>query len=177
MQWLSSSPEIRVELASERERIAQATWSLYRCLELRLTFAFFAWLGVFGCLVLSGTTAAAAKTIVATEAGIVGDGNTLNRAAIQKAIDNCSAAGGGAIRFPAGQYVTGTIQLKDSVTLRLEKDAVLLGSTNAADAGQPGCHGGNRAGGFDLAGLQHRHQLQREARHSERRALYPGSPI
>ena len=33
--------------------------------------------------------------------------------------------------------------------------------------------GGNRAGSFDLAGLQHRHQLQREARHSERRALYP----
>jgi polygalacturonase len=58
---------------------------------------------------------------------------TINTATIQKAIDDCSAGGGGTIRFPAGRYVTGTILLKDNVILRLDKKAVLLGSTNAAD--------------------------------------------
>jgi polygalacturonase len=76
---------------------------------------------------------ASGKTLDATKAGIVADGATLNTAAIQQAINNCSADGGGMIEFPAGQYVTGTIQLKDNVTLYLDKNAVLLGSTNAAD--------------------------------------------
>jgi polygalacturonase len=65
--------------------------------------------------------------------GVVGDGTTLNTVAIQKAIDECSARGGGTLVFPAGRYLAGTIQLKDNVTLRLDKQTVLLGSTNAAD--------------------------------------------
>ena len=43
------------------------------------------------------------------------------------------SSGGGTISFPAGRYLTGTIQIKSNVTLRLEKDATLLGSTEAAD--------------------------------------------
>lgn len=78
-------------------------------------------------------TAAPVQVTDATKAGIVGDGTTLNTAAIQKAIDECSAAGGGVLRFPAGRYLTGTIRIKSHVTLRLEKDATLLGSTDAAD--------------------------------------------
>ncbi len=35
--------------------------------------------------------------------------------------------------FPAGRYLTGTIQIKSNVTLRIEQDATLLGSTDAAD--------------------------------------------
>jgi polygalacturonase len=77
--------------------------------------------------------AASAKTVNVTKTGAVADGVTINTAAIQKAIDDCSAAGGGTIQFPAGRFVTGTIQLKDSVTLQLDPNAVLLGSTNAAD--------------------------------------------
>jgi len=73
------------------------------------------------------------KTVDATKADAVGDGETVNTAAIQKAIDACSADGGGTIQFPAGSYVTGTIQLKNNVTLQLDENAVLLGSTNAAD--------------------------------------------
>ena len=65
--------------------------------------------------------------------GAVSDGTTLNTAALQKAIDTCNAEGGGTLAFPAGRYVTGTIQLKDNVTLRLDLDAVLLGSANPAD--------------------------------------------
>jgi polygalacturonase len=78
-------------------------------------------------------TADAAKVMDATKAGVVGDGTTLNTAPIQKAIDACSAAGGGTISFPAGRYITGTIQIKSNVTLRIEKDAILLGSTEAGD--------------------------------------------
>jgi len=77
--------------------------------------------------------AAPDKTVDATKAGAIGDGATVNTAAIQKAIDDCSASGGGTIQFPAGSYVTGTIQLKNNVTLQLDENAVLLGSTNAAD--------------------------------------------
>jgi parallel beta-helix repeat protein len=77
--------------------------------------------------------AASGKEIDATTAGVVGNGTTLNTAAIQKAIDDCTATGGGVIRFPSGRYLTGTIQIKSNVTLRLEDQAVLLGSTDAAD--------------------------------------------
>jgi polygalacturonase len=73
------------------------------------------------------------KIIDAKKAGIVADGTTLETASIQKAIDSCSAAGGGVLSFPAGRYLTGTIQIKSNVTLRLEKGATLLGSTEAAD--------------------------------------------
>ena len=77
--------------------------------------------------------ATAGKMIDATKAGVVGDGATLNTASIQKAIDDCATAGGGTISFPAGRYLTGTIQIKSNVTLRLEDQATLLGSTEVAD--------------------------------------------
>ena len=73
------------------------------------------------------------RTIDVTKAGVAGDGTTLNTASIQKAIDDCTAAGGGTIFFPAGRYLTGTIQIKSNVTLRLDHDATLLGSPAAAD--------------------------------------------
>ena len=77
--------------------------------------------------------AAAEKVIDATTAGVVGNGATLNTASIQKAIDDCAAGGGGTVRFPAGRYLTGTIQIKSNVTLQLEDGATLLGSTDAGD--------------------------------------------
>jgi polygalacturonase len=82
---------------------------------------------------MSTIWAAPGKIVDATKVGVIADGVTLNTAAIQKVIDGCNADGGGTIQFPAGRYVTGTIQLKDNVTLCLDKNAVLLGSTNAAD--------------------------------------------
>ena len=81
----------------------------------------------------SGASRAAAKTIDVTRAGVVGDGTTLNTVRLQQAIDDCSAGGGGTLSFPPGRYLTGTIQIKSHVTLRIERGATLLGSTNAAD--------------------------------------------
>ncbi len=65
--------------------------------------------------------------------GAVGDGVTLETEAIQKAIDACHAAGGGVVRIPAGNFVTGTLHLKSHVTLSLDYGASLLGSRNPAD--------------------------------------------
>jgi hypothetical protein len=62
-----------------------------------------------------------------------GDGAALDTAAIQAAIDACTAQSGGVVLFPAGTYLTGTIQLKENVTLHFEPEAVLLGSTRLED--------------------------------------------
>lgn len=67
------------------------------------------------------------------EFGARGDGATVATAAIQRAIDTCSQQGGGTVLLPAGRFVSGTIRLKDNVTLHLAEQAELLGSTNIAD--------------------------------------------
>lgn len=66
-----------------------------------------------------------------TDFGAVGDGETVNTEAIQAAIDECTGASGGVVEVPAGDFLIGTIQLKDGVELRLESGARLLGSTDA----------------------------------------------
>src|SRR3954447_16080731 len=68
-----------------------------------------------------------------TKYGAVADSTTLNTNAIQQAIDDCHKTGGGRVYFPAGPFLSGTIVLKDNVTLYFKKDAVLLGSTNIED--------------------------------------------
>ncbi|HEX7903210.1 MAG TPA: glycosyl hydrolase family 28 protein [Chitinophagaceae bacterium] len=65
-----------------------------------------------------------------TKYGAVGDGKTLNTTFIQKAIDECTKSGGGKVIFPAGIYLSGTIELKDNVILHFNKDSRLLGSTD-----------------------------------------------
>jgi len=66
--------------------------------------------------------------------GAVPDGQTLNTVAIQKAIDKASRhKGGGTVYVGPGIWLTGMLQLKDNVQLRLHPDAVLLGSTNPYD--------------------------------------------
>lgn len=65
--------------------------------------------------------------------GVVGDGKTLNTDSLQAAINHLHASGGGQLYFPAGRYLTGSLQLKSNVVLYLEKEAVLLGSTSPYD--------------------------------------------
>jgi hypothetical protein len=58
--------------------------------------------------------------------GAVGDGLSLNTEAINKAIYECSEAGGGTVLIPAGRFLTGTVQLKSNITLFLDKDASIM---------------------------------------------------
>lgn len=60
------------------------------------------------------------------------DGITVSTKAIQKAIDESSKDGGRVI-IPAGDFITGTLFLKDNTTLVLEKNARLLGSKELSD--------------------------------------------
>jgi polygalacturonase len=78
-----------------------------------------------------------AAEINVRNAGATGDGKTLDTEAIQRAVDTCHRQGGGAVRFPAGQYISGTILLQDNVRLQLDTNAVLLGSLNIADYQAP----------------------------------------
>ena len=52
---------------------------------------------------------------------------------IQAEIDRTAAAGGGEVRIPPGEWVTGTVMLRDHVCLFLEEGSLLLGSLNLAD--------------------------------------------
>ncbi|GAA4804626.1 hypothetical protein GCM10023231_37180 [Olivibacter ginsenosidimutans] len=65
--------------------------------------------------------------------GIKSNGTTLNTRAIQKAIDYISEQGGGRLVFYVGRYLTGSIQLKSNVSLKLMEGAILVGSTSIYD--------------------------------------------
>lgn len=81
-------------------------------------------------LLLPGS--AFAKVFNVTDYGAVGDSTTINTQAIQKAID-AAATEGGQVVIPKGRFMSGSIFLKQGVSLKIEKDAVLLGSKNIED--------------------------------------------
>jgi len=67
------------------------------------------------------------------EFGAKGDRTTNDGAAIQKAVDACSSAGGGTVYFPAGDYLSGMIRLRSNITLQLDAGATLWASTDRRD--------------------------------------------
>lgn len=68
-----------------------------------------------------------------TEYGAVADGKTLNTNAIQTAIDQCMADGGGTVVIPEGSFLSGAVFLKQGVNLHIEKGGVLKGTVNPDD--------------------------------------------
>ncbi len=84
------------------------------------------------CIALSGCNNPSGRYSIISY-GAVGDGQTLNTKHIQDAIDACAGNGGGVVVFPPGNYLSGTIILKDKVILNLAKEATLLGSTRVDD--------------------------------------------
>ncbi len=68
------------------------------------------------------------RTCDVTDYGARPDGTTDNTAAIQKAIDDCSAKGGGRVLVPGGGvYKTYTLNLKNGVDLHIDRGATLKG--------------------------------------------------
>jgi polygalacturonase len=97
-----------------------------------LALAFFPVVFVPGC---AGPAAPSAmlKHFIISDFGAVADGQTLNTIAIQKAIDEAGAAGGGVVEIPAGTFCSGSIFLKNGVELYLDEGAVLFGSNRIED--------------------------------------------
>ncbi len=84
-------------------------------------------------MVCPGTAAAErGKVFSVAKYGAVGDGKTMDTAAIQKAID-AAAADGGTVTFPAGVYLTGSLFVKSGVTLRIDSGVTLTGSQHIED--------------------------------------------
>ncbi|MSV25820.1 glycoside hydrolase family 28 protein [Selenomonas sp. WCA-380-WT-3B 3/] len=76
-------------------------------------------------------TKAVPTVVRITDYGAVGDGKTVNTAALQRAINAVPA--GGVLEIPQGTFVSGAVQLKSDMTLRLDEGAVLLESADPAD--------------------------------------------
>jgi polygalacturonase len=72
-------------------------------------------------------------TLSIRDYGALGDSTTNDTAAIQQTIDRCAVLGGGEVLIPAGNYLTGAIQLRSRTLLRLDKDAILTGTANMDD--------------------------------------------
>lgn len=65
--------------------------------------------------------------------GAVNDRSKLSTEAIQRAIDECHRQGGGIVTFRAGDYLTGSIYLKEGVHLIVPEHTTIWGSTDIAD--------------------------------------------
>lgn len=82
-------------------------------------------------MLLSGSVKASVYNIL--DYGAVSDTTKLSTESVQRAIDSCTAAGGGTVLVPSGSYKIGSIFLKSYVTLELENGATLYGSTDIND--------------------------------------------
>jgi len=66
--------------------------------------------------------------------GATGKGQKNDTSAIDKAIDKCSANGGGSVIFPAGTYLVASIHLKSNVQLLLDDQATIMGTKTGFDS-------------------------------------------
>lgn len=80
------------------------------------------------------------------EFGARGDGQTLDTAAINKAIEAAAAKGGGTVYVPAGKYLCYSVHLKSNVALFLDQGATII----AADTPMQGFSAGSSQG-YDAA--------------------------
>lgn len=85
----------------------------------------------------AGQAAEAPARFNIREFGARGDGQTLDTAALQAALDACAQAGGGQVFLPPGRYLSGTVHLRSRVALWFDAGARLIGTTNLAEYRQP----------------------------------------
>ncbi|MDE6291352.1 MAG: glycoside hydrolase [Muribaculaceae bacterium] len=88
---------------------------------------------ILSVIIAISTLTLSAKTFNITDYGALCDTTQLSTTAIQKAIDECSRAGGGRVVVPTGDFKTGSLQLKSNVHLFLEEGSTLYGSTEIED--------------------------------------------
>jgi polygalacturonase len=100
-------------------------------MNIRHKFILTSALALMGCASQSQAAEPARRLI--TDFHAEGDGVTLNTRAIQSAIDQCAATGGGVVVVPKGVFLTGALFFKPGVNLRIEQDGVLKGTTTQAD--------------------------------------------
>ena len=109
-------------LRPTRINTARSTLPCIACIGL-ITVAF--------CTRARTAIAAAPGVFDVRDYGATGDGKTLDTAAINHAIEACSAAGSGQVRFRPGKYLSGTVHLKSNVTLNFEAGSRLIGSASS----------------------------------------------
>ncbi|WP_175632458.1 glycoside hydrolase family 28 protein [Pedobacter ghigonis] len=73
------------------------------------------------------------KNYLVNQYGALNDGKTLATKAIQQAIDDCAAKGGGTVSFQPGKYLTGSLFVKTGVNFEVGKGVELLGSQDIKD--------------------------------------------
>ena len=84
--------------------------------------------------VVGGASAQSSKVCVVQQYGAKGDGTTLDTAAIQKAIDDCAADGGGVVKLAgATKFVSAPLVLRSHITLEIAEGTTLEGSANHDD--------------------------------------------
>lgn len=71
-----------------------------------------------------------------TDFGAIGDGETNDQKAIQKAIDACKSTGG-TVLLEKGKFLTGQIKLVSNMTLFIDSSAVLLGIQSDSEKDYP----------------------------------------
>jgi polygalacturonase len=82
-------------------------------------------------IILSAFSKAEGQAVINVKSyGAAADGKTYDTDSIQKAIDKTAENGGGTIYFPAGDYLTRTIVLKNNISLFLDNGCTILGSTD-----------------------------------------------
>lgn len=91
--------------------------------------------------------------------GAIGDGKTLNTAALQAAFDAVRDAGGGVVVVPPGTFVTGSLVIYSHTELYLMAGAVLQGSRNLDDYIFNNPIPQSKRDPFDNPAMQDRHLL------------------
>jgi polygalacturonase len=79
----------------------------------------------------SATPAASVSSFDVKSFGAVGDGKTLDTAAINRAIETAAAAGGGTVTFSAGDYLCYSIHLKSNVALYIGPGATIVAAESS----------------------------------------------
>ena len=86
--------------------------------------------------------------------GATGDGKTIDSPAINRAIDDAAASGGGTVFLRAGNYLCYSIHLKSKVALYLDQGATIVAADPATDTAHGYDLGGAEAGMGGLSGLR-----------------------